>query len=400
MAKPRRSAESLCLAARERRTGSPLTAEEVRQYLSLLGDERTAPDPDDPPSYDWTGGAPLAGGSQMQVAREAELTLNACGGAALADELSQRLNAECSDDEREAIVVLTLKLLGCRHPLITAMLHHQEPAARGMALRAFAPIGWRVYEYMDLLSPLLIDEDAGVAQQVCALMREAGAWLSPKLAHLLPDGLMERAVHRLQQAAVDQQAPRMACAGYAALLSGDWARLASVLVQRSSDALSQVVCLPGFTSACIAPLLNAQPALREGLRDAVYARFSAARQGWRYHELPLVCCFAPDASALELGMEELALRASAAIEMMVFIEHDPSLMPRLLGAALASARLEQVDAYGIKALLLANPQAFAHALLAAPDTLKTNVDKIREVLDRLPSRQEGAEHMAVLTALL
>lgn len=65
MAQQRKCPESLCLAARERAQGGPLTRDEILYYLMLLDDTRSAPDPDDPPSYDWTGGAPLAGGSQI-----------------------------------------------------------------------------------------------------------------------------------------------------------------------------------------------------------------------------------------------------------------------------------------------------------------------------------------------
>src|SRR6187399_2457878 len=112
------NAEDLCLAARERAKGGPMSREEVLRYLALLDDVRGAPDPDDPPSYDWTGGAPLAGGSSMYVSDEAARTLRACGGEALATELDARIRLAVAPAELEEVAVLAVDLLGSRSPLV------------------------------------------------------------------------------------------------------------------------------------------------------------------------------------------------------------------------------------------------------------------------------------------
>jgi hypothetical protein len=184
---------------------------------------------------------------------------------------------------------------------------------------------------------------------------------------------------------------------YLAILTEAWEELAQALAQLPEQMLQSIVNLPAITAEKFTHLLTARPSLRDGLRAAAYARFKAAPPGKRYHELPLVCCFMPDAEALELGLAELGVRASSGIEMARFVQHDARLMPRLLDAALIAARRDQADAFGMKSLFVSNPQAFASALMTSPAELETRLEKIRSVLQELPSRREADEHMALLT---
>lgn len=383
--------------ARKRALGPALSAGEVERYLALLDDRRTAPDPDDPPSYDWTGGAPLAGGSQMQVCDQAAQTLRKCGGEALTAALHARLQSAQIVPEREAVIQLAFDLLGCRHPFVLARLYEENEENRAAVLRAFAPLAWRNHENLDLLAPFLASKKAAEARQACHLMQLTATWLKPQAAGKLPASLLDDTVQQLQKAPPEDEPLRMDCVGYAAFLTGGWDTLARTLSQRPAQDTARVVNLPCFTASHAAPLLQAHPALRDVFRTAIYARFSAARPGSRYHELPLVCCFAPDPQALDLGMSELAVRASAGMEMAVFAKHDPGLMPRLLDAALPCVRRQQADAHGIKSLFLAHPQAFAQTLLSKPATQVETIEKVREVLRQLPSRTEADALMARIT---
>jgi hypothetical protein len=388
--------EDLCLAARERAKGGPMSREEVLRYLALLVDSRGAPDPDDPPSYDWTGGAPLAGGSSMHVSDEAARALRACGGDALSAELDVHLRRAATPSELEHVAVLAADLLGCRSPFVLELLSHSSPAMRVLGLRAIAPLTWRNYENFDVLAPLLADEHLDVSRQANTLMQGTGTWLKPLPGDTVDTGLVEKALQRLQATPPDGQLSRLESLTYLAILSGAWEALAEALALLPEQMLQSIVNLPAITRENFIHLLAARPALYDGLRAAAYARFRAAPPGKRYHELPLVCYFMPDPQALELGLSELGLRASAGIEMAGFVGHDAQLMPRLLDAALVSARRNQADAFGIKCLFVSNPQAFASALMRSPAELETRLEKIRFVLQELPSRTEADGHMAHL----
>jgi hypothetical protein len=388
--------EALGLAARQRAKGGPMSREEVLQYLALLDDSRGAPDPDDPPSYDWTGGAPLAGGSSMYVSDEAARALRVCGGDALATELDARLRQAIIPSEREKVAVLAVDLLGSRSPFVLDLLSHSSADMRALGLRAVAPLGWRNYENFDLLAPLLADEHLDVSRQANALVQGTGTWLKPLPGDTVDIGLVEKAVQRLQATPPDGQLSRLESLTYLAILTEAWEVLAEALALLPEQMLQSIVDLPAITRENITHLLAARPALHDRLRAAAYARFKAAPPGKRYHELGLVCCFMPDAQALKLGLEELHWRASAGIEMAGFVRHDARLMRRLLDAALNCAQRNQADAFGIKALFFANPKAFASALMRSPAELETRLEKIRSVLQELPSRTEADGHMALL----
>jgi len=115
------SVEDLCLQARERARGGPMSREEVLRYLALLDDSRGVPDPDDPPSYDWTGGAPLAGGSWMHVSDEAAHALRGCGGDALAAELDAHIRQAGTPAEREQAAVRAVDLLGSHSAVVLSL---------------------------------------------------------------------------------------------------------------------------------------------------------------------------------------------------------------------------------------------------------------------------------------
>ena len=190
-------------------------------------------------------------------------------------------------------------------------------------------------------------------------MQLAEAWLKPQAAGKYPPVCWMTRCNSRGKRSPEDKPLRMDCVGYAAFLTGGWDTLARTLSQRPAQDTARVVNLPRFTASHAAPLLRAYPALRDVFRTAIYGRFSAARPGSRYRELPLVCYLAPDPQAQDLGMSELAVRASAGMEMAVFAKHDPGLMPRLLDAALPCVRRDQTDAHGIKSLFLAHLQAFA-----------------------------------------
>jgi hypothetical protein len=82
--------------------------------------------------------------------------------------------------------------------------------------------------------------------------------------------------------------------------------------------------------------------------------------------------------------------------MAAFVRHDATLMPAMLDAAFQSARRNQVDAFGFKSLLTANPQAFAAALVAAPATREARLKLLGEILSCLPSSRDGEHHMNTL----
>jgi hypothetical protein len=390
--------EALCLAARERARGGPMSPEEVLRYLALLSDSRGVgvADSDDPPSYDWTGGAPRAGGSSMYVSDEAARTLRKCGGAALVAELDARLRHAGVPSELERVAVLAVDLLRSRSPFVLHLLSNSSPDMRALGLRAVAPLRWRTYENFDLPAPLLVDEHLDVSRQANALIHDTGTWLKPLPGDTLDVGLVEKALQRLQAAPPDGHVSRLESLTYLAILTGAWEALAEALAPLPEQMLQSIVNLPAITRENLTHLLAARPTLRDGLRAAAYARFKAAPPGKRYHELGLVCCFISDPQALELGLEELRLRARAGIEMAGFVRHDARLMRRLLDVALNCARRDQADAGGIKALFVANPQAFASALMRSPAELETRLEKIQSVLQELPSRTEADGHMALL----
>lgn len=237
-------------------------------------------------------------------------------------------------------------------------------------------------------------------RQANELVRETGTCLKPLPAGTLPGNWVSEAHYLLHAAPRDEAIPRLESFTTLAVLTDSWAALAAVAMTLAPPALLHMVSLPGFVSTYAHQLMEAQPSLHESLRAAVFARFNAARPGWRYHELVLVCCFAPHAEAFELGLAELRLRASAGMEMAMFAEHDPSRMPRLVSAAFENARSAQVDAFGFKSLFLANPQAFAAALSAEPATVDERLKRLKEIFRALPSSRDGDHYMTMLQDIL
>jgi hypothetical protein len=223
----------------------------------------------------------------MQVCDQAAQTLRKCGEEALTAALHSRLQSAQIVPEREAVIQLAFDLLGCRQPFVLTRLHDEEEENHVTVLRAFAPLAWRNHENLDLLAPFLASKNASEARKACHLMRLAETWLTPQAAGKYPPVCWMTRCNSRGKRSPEDKPLRMDCVGYAAFLTGGWDTLARTLSQRPAQDTARVVNLPRFTASHAAPLLRAYPALRDVFRTAIYGRFSAARPGSRYRELPL-----------------------------------------------------------------------------------------------------------------
>ncbi|MBX3531103.1 MAG: hypothetical protein KF849_10880 [Rhizobiaceae bacterium] len=381
--------EVLCLTARRRASvGKPFSRHEVETYLRLMDDLCWVPDPDDPPSYDWTGGTPVAGGGKMQVRAEAARALKTCGGSELEIALGGMLDAHGKHSAE-----LTVELLGGRHPLMLTLLADVDPTRRAQGLRGFAPLRWQNEQYLDLLAPLLADDVLEVAELTASLVRQcgyrvAGGVSSPQLGVALA-----KARRRFDEASGDARGVRIEGLAYLALLAKDRAELARLMARVTDAEMNQLVALPGFGVDAIQGVLDHDVTLRLRVKSAAFAFFRAGRPGSRFHELAPLTCFAPDRDALKLALEEVRCRASAGIEMARFARVAPSSTDAIVEAAFTNARRESVEASGFKALIDVDPARFAQALVAAPDKLQNRLARLDTLLTYLPSRQDGIDLM-------
>ncbi|MEW6432869.1 MAG: hypothetical protein AB1730_15295 [Myxococcota bacterium] len=363
-------AEGRCLAARRRAEGGPLTDDEVMAYLGWLADERMADDPLDPPSYDWGCGGPVAGGSQMQVAREAAALLRKRGGDALARHLADRLRVP---GDRVRAARLAVELLGAAHPLVKATLTHGEPGAREAIAEGFARQPFLGPDAPPTLVLGLFDEREAVVRDVVAALDRAIGGSEQAVAALPPDAFA-RARHPDARIALAALTGRW---GEAALTPADCAR---------------VVARKAVSTPQIEALLATQPDLAAPLLAAVRARFEAAPAGRRYEATAQLAAFAPDAAAFALVLAEVRARSSAVDAAVCFVARAPALLQPTIDALLAGMSEDQHTALGVRALIRLDPKAFGAAF---PREQRA---RLRKVLRNLPNVLEADTLLASLDA--
>ncbi len=388
-------AESLCMRARSRAAGGPLSNAEVESYLALLLDERWVPDPDDPPSYDWSGGPPQAGGSEMQVREQAAKTLRICGGEELARVLEFSFFGSSTDSEREYFACLAVELLGPSHSFVLGLLRHESPMIRELAIGGFTSLGWKNHENTVLLSPLLIDESDAVVARAVAIFSNLKSWFKAVPAGALPAGMIHVAMERLKTTAGSRKL-RLESLALVALLTENWTELASVLRTIPSDERQIMVALECFGVSAIEQLLRFEPSLRPLLKAAVFEKFKSGEFGKRYYVVSEICLFAPDADAFELGLSEVRFRTHCVSDFRRFVEYSPLFMPALVDAAFERPSETQGDAVGFRDLMQCNPEAFAQAIAAAPPTSVLRLNKLDKILSRLSSSRDGEKLMCAL----
>lgn len=363
-------AEGRCLAARERADGGPLTDDEVATYLAWLEDERTAGDPLDPPSYDWGGGGPVAGGAEMQVSREAAALLRKRGGDALARLLERRLGVP---GERARAAGLAVELLGAPHPLVKAMLAQGEPEVREAIAAGFARQPFLGADAPPTLVLGLFDDRPAVVRDVVAALDRAIGGREQAVAALPPDAFA-RARHPDARIAL-------------AALTGRWREAALTPAD-----CARVVARKQVSTEQLGALLSAQPELAAPLLAAVRARFERAPPGRRYDATNQLAAFAPDAGAFALVLSEVRARSSAVDAASRFVSRQPALLEPTIEALLVSLQEEQHTALGVRALIRVDPRAFGAAF---PTDQRA---RLRKVLRNLPNVLEADTLLASLDA--
>jgi hypothetical protein len=393
MTKKPTSPEKLCLAARERAAGAHLSVSEVEHYYALLDDHRRIEDPDDPPSYDWTGGAPLAGGSTVSVSETAAQVLRKCGGNELVGFLTSKL--ENASSERQKAVEQSILLLGVSHRIVIELLRSDSAELRETVVSAFMPVNWSATTTIPgILAPLLMDTSDAVVRRVNEVLRELGTFAKQLREQDLPVGIVQRARAHLDDADHEGRRTRLESYFYATFLAGAWSDLASYLVTLDKEETSFLVRLARFDGEVVRKVLEIDPALRATLKVPISERFQADPPGRRYSGDRLAC-FAPDRDAFELILEELRCRPSAALDIARFLKLEPSWMPETLEAAFFSVRETQVDALGFQRLALSDIDSFVRALLASPH-VETRLETLRKLFRCLPDISVGDRLMADL----
>ena len=388
-------ADSLCMRARSRAAGGPLSHAEVVSYLALLADERWVPDPNDPPSYDWSGGPALAGGSEMQVRKEVAKALRTCGGEELARVLESNLFGSSTDSEREYFGCLAVELLGPSHSFVLGLLRHESPMIRELAIGRFASLGWKNHENTVLLSPLLIDESDAVVARAVAIFSNLQTWFKAVPAGSLPADMINVAVERLKTTTGSRKL-RLESFALVALLTESWPELASVLRTIPADERQMMIAKECFGATAIKHLLGIEPSLRPLLKSAVFEKFKSGAVGKRYYVVSEVCLFAPDADAFELALSEVRFRTDCVSDLRRFLESSPEFMPPLVEAAFERPRETQGDAVGFRDLMQCNPEAFAQAIADAPASSELRLKKLDKILNCLSSSRDAEMLMSTL----
>lgn len=387
---------ALCLAIEER-PDRPMDAGEVKRHLDLLADERWVDEPEDRRWSDWTG--PIEPVRQMQVRGTAMWALRKWGGELAAREVARRIEegAAGSPDDRARTIGDAAELLGIAHPVFVDLLqHHKDEAVRGAALQAVRKRGeFEMRQQIHLFAPLLADADEQIVRQALDLLQEAttGVPVLPGSAGDLFDQMCGW-VTKSGGSALRDEAWTVA-----AIVCGRWTELAAK-VRNEMGEEERLRLVRWLNSRTLSHLLGSGD-VREALRPAVFARFRAARPGWRFHDLPMVCCFAPDEDALALGLEELALRAGAGMEMAAFVKADAALGPRILATAIGAvpreSSLQQMDAFGLKSLFEADSCCFAEFVAKEP---AARLHWFEKAWKRLPDSREADRLMNSLRSAL
>lgn len=393
---PTETVETLCLTARARATGGPLTPDEINYYVELMRDERSAPDPDDPPSYDWTGGAPLAGGSQMAVRDTAAGTLKKCGGDALVNELRARFQHANDSAGRAHYAGVAAQLLGCRHALLLDWLTRGSADVRAAVASGILKTGTDIHKHLDLVAPLLADSSEAVIEQAIAVFKRHEFWIgweAPQMSETFSSSLVTRAAELLQAAPPLQQLMRRQSLIYLTLVAANWKMLVDIAVKSTPEELRQLTDIQCFTGKVLTAMLALEPALAASIRPIIFAQF---QRHPRHRQIGLLCCFAPDRNALELALTALRNNTGAACEIVVFVERDPACMPAIVEAAFQNPQRDSSNAAGFKYLLNSNLQAFAQALADSPQTRDARLNTLRSTLECCTASAEVEKLMSQL----
>lgn len=365
-------AEGRCLEARARAELGPLSDAEVAAWLALLDDRRTAPDPLDPPSYDWGGGGPVAGGSEMQVSSEVAALLRTRGGDALARAFGPRLRAPGA---RSQVAALAVELLGPPHPLIAELLADADASVREAIAGGVANQPYLSTEALTALAPALLDPHGPVVRHAVAAFDKAFYGHEPAIAALPPDALA--------------RATQLDARILIAAVSRRWSEL-----ELTPADCGHVVARKVATAERLEALLAAQPALAGPLFDAVRRRFESERVGSRYDSAAQLAAFASKEEAFTLFLTELRARPSAADVAARFVARDRARLSPVIAAVLAGMRVgDQHGALGLRALIQVDPPAFAAAFPAE------RRDDLRRALRALPDSTEGQRLLASMKML-
>lgn len=365
-------AEGRCLDARRRSEGGPLSDAEAAAWLAVLDDRRTAPDPLDPPSYDWGGGGSVFGGGEMQVSSEVTALLRTRGGDALARAFGPRLRAP---GDKDSVAALAVELLGPPHPLIAELLADADPSVREAIAGGVASQSYLSTEALTAVAPALLDAHGPVVRHAVAAFDTAYSGHEAAIAALPADALA--------------RATQLDARILIAAVSGRWTELPLEPVD-----CARVVARKVATAARLEALLAAQPALAEPLFDAVRRRFQSEGAGTRYDSAAQLAAFASREEAFTLFLTELRARTGAADVAARFVANERARVPAVIAALLAGMRTgDQHGALGIRAVIQVDPPAFAAAFPAE------RRDELGRVLRALPDATEGKRLLASMKML-
>jgi len=381
---------ALCLEMEERPAG-PMTEAEAVRYIELTFDERWVDEPDDRRWSDWTGYIEPA--RQMQVRRTALWVLRKWGGEAAATEFARRLEDPATPRETVCrLIADSVEVLGLTHEVPLRLLRHMDSNVRRVAVEAITGTvdAWKLRDHLPVIAPLLTDEEAGIAERILTWFRGLGGGI-PCLrepAGVYPEG-------RVRYLDNPDDLIRLEAMFVTAILDGKWGEIPAIAAGHEQTLAAML------TSESLRHLRSttSSEGFRQALRSAVFARFRSAPVGRRYYECPMVCEFAPDKEAMDLALEELQLRGGAGLELSMFLQRSPGHAKRVLETAFAcisrgSNGLQQQDAHGLKALYLANPQAFA-VFVAQSKTQRFDV--VLKAWRYLPDSREADRLLAQLS---
>jgi hypothetical protein len=252
---------------------------------------------------------------------------------------------------------------------------------------------WKLHDHLPVIAPLLVDPDSGIAARILTCLQRAGRGIACLRE---PTGVYLAA--RDRYLVEPDNAIRLETMFVTAILDGQW----NELVRIASGHEQMLTKL--LTSETLRHLLSTTypESFRQALRRTVMERFQKAAAGRRFYECPMVCEFAPDDEALQLALEELQVRGGAGLEIALFIHRSPECAKRVLETAFASVArgasgLQQQDAYGLKALYVAHPQAFA---VFVAQFKKQRLEVVQRVWRYLPDGREADRLLAQLNELI
>lgn len=367
-----------------------MSADEVEYYFDLLDDHRQIEDPDDPPSYDWTGGAPLAGGSKVSVSESAIEVLQKCGGVELARYLGGKIENDLS--HRQELARQAILLLGVSSPLVSDLLRSSSAEMREAVVAALMPINWSMADKIPvILAPLLVDVSDPVVARVNDVLRTLGTFTKQLLEENLPAGMLPTMRSLLDRTQAESRSIRLEAYFYAICLSGAWSELASLLSTLDEDEVWFLIGIPRFDGNVVRSVIEIAPASRAILKAPIMESFRRETPCRRF-SADRLASFAPDRDAFELILEELRCRPSAGIDIARFLKAEPSWMLETIEAAFLTVSECQVDALGLQQLVLSDLDAFVRALLAYRH-YEIKLETLRKVFRCLPDVSVGDKLM-------